>query len=58
MTVSSVAYLSRSGTGEAWGTVTCGVGDVQSPLYAQLVRLVVLDPDGEFSADLEVIKGG
>ena len=57
VTVDSVDYLSRAGAGETWGP-TCGLGDPESPMRSQRVRLVVVDPDGEFSADLEVIKGG
>lgn len=55
ITVVSVEFLSRSGATESWGS-TCASGDPDSPLYAQLVRLRVTDPDGKFTADLEVIK--
>jgi hypothetical protein len=54
--VVSVEYLSRSGTTETWGA-TCAITDVDNPLYAQLVTVSVTDPDGEFTASLEVIKG-
>lgn len=54
--VSSVQYLSRSGVSEQWGP-TCAAGDPDSPLYAQLVTIVVTDPDGDFTKSLEVVKG-
>lgn len=53
--VSSVQFLSRNGADEQWGA-TCATGDPDSPLYAQLVTIVVSDPDGDFTATVEVIK--
>lgn len=54
--VTAVRYLSRAGTTESWGT-TCAAGDPDSPVYAQLVTVEVVSPDGSFSARLDVIKG-
>lgn len=55
--VTSVLYLSGSGVTETWGDhATCATGDPSTPLYTQLITLVVTDPEGEFTAELEVIK--
>lgn len=53
--VTSVAYLSRSGTSETWGS-TCAAADAESALSSQLVIVEVASPDGDFTASLEVIK--
>ena len=53
--MASVQFLSRNGVDEQWGG-TCATGDPDSPLYAQLVAIVVIDPDGDYTRRFEVIK--
>lgn len=55
--VTDVRYLSGTGTSEAWGAhSTCAAGNAGSPIYPQLIFLRVTDPEGIFTARLEVIK--
>ena len=58
MLVSSVRYLSRAsttGSPEVWD-MTCAAGNSSSPVYPQLVKLVVIAPDGGLTRTFEVIK--
>jgi type II secretory pathway pseudopilin PulG len=53
--VVSVEFLSRSGADDQWGS-TCAADSIASPVYPQLVLLRVTGPNGDFVAELEVIK--
>jgi prepilin-type N-terminal cleavage/methylation domain-containing protein len=58
MLVSSVRYLSRAtttGSPEVWDT-NCAADNSASPVYPQLVKLVVISPDGNLTRTIEVIK--
>jgi hypothetical protein len=55
ITLVGVDFLSRTGITEMWGP-TCASGSATSPLYAQPVTIRVSSPDGDFAAEIEVIK--
>jgi type II secretory pathway pseudopilin PulG len=53
--VTAVEFLARSGATESWGP-TCAAGVAASPLYPQLIHIEVTAPNGDFTAELELIK--